>query len=144
MGRTSIVKTRGNKWSHMVLRGGNRPNYDSVSIRQALNLLKKNALSEVLMIDCSHANSGKDYRMQPLVWQDVINQRMDGNSAIIGMMIESNLFEGSQVLGKDLSKLNYGISITDACISWETTEKMILSAYEYMKKIDSSIARYRI
>jgi len=143
-GSTSIVKTRGNPWIHMVLRGGNRPNYDSVSIQQTLNLLRTNGLNEILMVDCSHANSGKDYRMQPMVWQDVINQRMDGNDAIIGMMIESNLFEGSQAITGSLSTLKYGISITDACISWETTEKIILSAYNQMKRTGNSIGRYRI
>jgi len=142
-GRTSIVKTRGNPWTHLVLRGGNRPNYDSVSINQALSLLRENGLHETLMVDCSHANSGKDYRMQPTVWQDVINQRMDGNRAITGMMLESNLFEGSQVNSGDPSTLEYGVSITDACISWETTEKIIRSACLHMEKGADGPARYR-
>jgi 3-deoxy-7-phosphoheptulonate synthase len=142
-GRTSIVKTRGNPWTHIVLRGGNRPNYDSVSIKQSLNLLKKNKLNEIVMVDCSHDNSGKDYTMQPLVWQDCINQRMDGNDAIIGFMIESNLLEGSQVNTGDLSTLKYGVSITDACISWETTEEMIRSAYSHMKHGADNASRYR-
>jgi len=143
-GRTSIVKTRGNPWTHMVLRGGNRPNYDSVSIYEAVNLLRKNGLNETLMVDCSHANSNKDYRMQPMVWQDVINQRMDGNEAITGMMIESNLFEGSQIIAGPPSTLKYGVSITDACISWETTEKMIRSAFEHMENAENTHGRYRI
>jgi 3-deoxy-7-phosphoheptulonate synthase len=143
-GRTSIVKTRGNPWTHMVLRGGSRPNYDSVSIFEAVSLLRKNGLNEILIVDCSHANSNKDYRMQPMVWQDVINQRMDGNEAITGMMIESNLFEGSQMITGSSSDLKYGVSITDACISWETTEKMIRSAYEHMKMAEHHVGRYRI
>lgn len=143
-GMTSIVKTKGNPWTHMVLRGGGRPNYDSVSINEAVSLLRKNGLNEILMVDCSHANSSRDYRMQPIVWQDVINQRMDGNGAIIGMMLESNLFEGSQPINRDLSKLRYGVSITDACISWETTERMIRSAYEHMKQAEDTMSRYRI
>lgn len=143
-GRTSIVKTRGNPWTHMVLRGGNRPNYDSVSMHEAVSLLRKKGLNEILMVDCSHANSNRDYRMQPVVWQDVINQRMDGNEAIIGMMIESNLFEGGQTIKYPSSALKYGVSITDACISWETTEKMIRTAYDYMKKAECSTGRYRI
>jgi 3-deoxy-7-phosphoheptulonate synthase len=143
-GRTSIVKTRGNPWTHMVLRGGNRPNYDSVSIHEAVTFLRKNGLNEVLMVDCSHANSNKNYRMQPMVWQDVINQRMDGNEAIIGMMIESNLFEGNQIITGSPSALKYGVSITDACISWETTERMIGSAFEHMKKAENTPGRYRI
>lgn len=143
-GRTSIVKTRGNPWTHMVLRGGNRPNYDSVSIYEAISLLRKHGLNEILMVDCSHGNSNRDYKMQPMVWQDVINQRMDGNEAIIGLMIESNLFEGSQIIAGPPSELKYGISITDACVSWETTEKMILSTFEHMKESESSSGRYRI
>jgi 3-deoxy-7-phosphoheptulonate synthase len=143
-GRTSIVKTRGNPWTHMVLRGGNRPNYDSVSIYEAVTLLKKNGLNEALIVDCSHANSNKDYRMQPIVWQDVINQRVDGNEAIIGLMIESNLFEGNQTISGSHSALKYGVSITDACISWETTEKMVRSACEYMKKAEMAPSRYRM
>lgn len=143
-GRTSIVKTRGNPWTHLVLRGGNRPNYDSVSIHEAIGLLRKNGLKETLMVDCSHANSNRDYRMQPVVWQDVINQRMDGNGAITGLMIESNLFEGSQVITGPPSDLKYGVSITDACISWETTERMIRTACDHMKKAECSGGRYRV
>jgi len=143
-GRTSIVKTRGNPWTHMVLRGGNRPNYDSVSIHEAIGLLRKNGLNEILMVDCSHANSNRDYRMQPVVWQDVINQRIDGNEAITGLMIESNLFEGNQVINGPPATLRYGVSITDACISWETTEKMIRTAYDHMKKAECSAGRYKL
>jgi 3-deoxy-7-phosphoheptulonate synthase len=142
-GRTSIVRTNGNPWTHVVLRGGNRPNYDSVSIKQALNLLKKSGLNQAVMVDCSHDNSGRDYTMQPLVWQDVINQRMDGNDSIIGLMVESNLFEGSQPNTGDPSTLKYGVSITDACISWETTEGLILSANEHMKQVEDISLRYK-
>jgi 3-deoxy-7-phosphoheptulonate synthase len=142
-GRTSIVRTNGNPWTHIVLRGGNRPNYDSVSVKQALNLLKKNGLNQVVMVDCSHDNSGRDYTMQPLVWQDVINQRLDGNDSIIGLMLESNLFEGNQPNAGDQSTFKYGVSITDACISWETTERMILSAYEHMRQVEDIALRYK-
>lgn len=142
-GRTSVVRTKGNPWTHVVLRGGNRPNYDSVSIQQALNLLRRNVLNEIIMVDCSHGNSNKDYTLQPVVWRDVINQRMDGNDSIIGMMIESNLFEGSQVNTGDPATLRYGVSITDDCISWETTEKMILSAFQFSKEQEKGALRYR-
>ena len=104
-GRTSIVKTSGNPWTHLVLRGGNRPNYNPVSIQEALNLLKGKGLIEALMVDCSHANSNKDYRLQPMVWQDVINQRLDGNNDLVGLMLESNLDEGNQENSGDLSTL---------------------------------------
>jgi 3-deoxy-7-phosphoheptulonate synthase len=129
-GRSCIVRTTGNPWSHLVLRGGGgRPNYDTVSIAQASEKLAANNLPQTLMVDCSHANSSKDYRRQPQVWQDVINQRLDGNTAIIGMMLESNLEAGNQKIPSDLKELAYGVSITDACVSWETTAQIIESAH---------------
>ncbi len=129
-GRTSVVKTTGNPYVHLVLRGGKRPNYDSVSIRQALDELDKKGLCPNIMVDCSHANSMKKFQNQAIVWQDVINQRLDGNKNIIGMMLESNLYEGNQKNTGDLSTMKYGVSITDECISFETTESLILSAHE--------------
>lgn len=132
-GETSIVKTRGNPWAHVVMRGGDRPNYDSVSIGEALTLLREKKLAECIMVDCSHANSRKDHRNQAIVWQDVINQRIDGNDALIGLMLESSLEEGKQENTGDLSTMKYGVSITDACISWETTEKLILSAHNQLR-----------
>jgi 3-deoxy-7-phosphoheptulonate synthase len=132
-GRASVVKTTGNPTTHLVLRGGRRPNYDSVSIQEALELLRSKDLSEGIVVDCSHANSRKDYAAQALVWQDVINQRRNGNEALVGLMLESNLAEGCQQNTGDLESMDYGVSITDACISWETTEALILSAYDQIK-----------
>ena len=131
-GHTSIVRTSGNPWTHVVMRGGNRPNYDSVSIGEALMLLRENELEEAIMVDCSHANSRKDHRNQAIAWQDVINQRIAGNDALIGLMLESNLNEGNQKNTGDFSTMDYGVSITDACISWETTEELILSAHNQL------------
>jgi 3-deoxy-7-phosphoheptulonate synthase len=131
-GQTCIVQTSGNPHTHLVLRGGARPNYDSVSVMEALELLKKKNLPEIIMIDCSHGNSRKNHRFQSVVWQDAINQRMDGNSAIVGLMLESNLHEGNQKNTCQLSTMEYGVSITDACISWEATERLILSAHEHL------------
>jgi len=125
MGRTSIVKTRGNPYTHIVLRGGIRPNYDSVSINNTIELLNKNNLRESVIVDCSHGNSSKDFSIQPRVWQDVINQRIDGNDAITGVMLESNIHEGNQPISDTPEELKYGVSITDVCISWETTEELI-------------------
>ena len=132
-GRTSVIRTKGNPATHVVLRGGRRPNYDSVSIREAVNQLKEKGLSETLMVDCSHANSHKRFAEQKLVWRDVLAQRINGNDAIIGMMLESNLEEGRQNIGDDLQALRYGVSITDACISWETTEKLIMDAHRQLQ-----------
>jgi 3-deoxy-7-phosphoheptulonate synthase len=131
-GRASIVKTTGNPWAHVVLRGGNRPNYDFVSIQEALGSLRKKGLREAVVVDCSHANSKKDFNAQAVVWQDVINQRLDGNNALIGLMLESNLHEGNQKITSIPSDLKYGVSITDACISWETTAQLIRSAHEQL------------
>jgi 3-deoxy-7-phosphoheptulonate synthase len=128
-GKACIVKTTGNPFTHIVLRGGRRPNYDSVSIREALRLLRDNHLPEAVIVDCSHANSRKRYEEQTVVWQDVINQRAGGTDAIIGLMLESNLRQGRQDYEGRLDTLQYGVSITDACIDWETTEELILSAH---------------
>ncbi len=127
-GNTCIVKTTGNPWGHIVMRGGARPNYDPVSIEETLSDLRKRNLPEAVVVDCSHGNSGKKHQGQAFVWKSVIQQRLDGNDSLVGLMLESNLFEGNQKMDQDLSSLKYGISITDECISWETTEKLILSA----------------
>jgi 3-deoxy-7-phosphoheptulonate synthase len=133
-GKTSIVKTTGNPYTHLVLRGGVRPNYDSVSIREALSLLDGKRLRQAVVVDCSHANSRKQYAEQAIVWQDVINQRAGGNSGIIGMMLESYLQEGRQDNGGDPDTLQYGQSITDECISWDTTEALIMAAHETLSR----------
>lgn len=131
-GRSAVVKTTGNPYAHLVLRGGSRPNYDSVSVHEAIQQLHDKGLCESLTIDCSHSNSRKQYQGQTVVWQDVINQIMDGNDRITGMMLESNIHEGKQKNTGDRSTLEYGVSITDACISWETTEQLILSAHDQL------------
>ncbi len=133
-GQSSIVTTTGNPTTHIVLRGGDRPNYDTVNIQETMEMLKTKQLAEAIMVDCSHANSRKNYETQAVVWNDVINQKCNGNNAIIGLMLESNLFEGNQKITEDFAKLKYGVSITDACISWETTEQLIKSAHERLKK----------
>ena len=129
-GRACVVATTGNPYTHLVMRGGVRPNYDSVSIRQAMNQLQGKGLSDAIIVDCSHANASKKYENQAIVWQDVINQRLDGNDALVGMMLESNIEEGRQENTGDLSTMTYGVSITDPCISWDTTEKFLRTAHE--------------
>lgn len=145
-GQTCIVTTTGNPQVHMVLRGGSRPNYDTVSINEATAMLVAKGLSGAVMVDCSHGNSRKDHTLQGSVWQDVINQRMDGNESIIGMMLESNLNAGNQKNTGSLETLEYGVSITDACIDWETTENLILSAHEQLGRFVKSGAngRYKV
>lgn len=142
-GRASIVKTKGNPYTHIVLRGGMRPNYDSVSVNRTISLLKKNNLRDSIIIDCSHGNSSKDYLMQPGVWQDVINQRIDGNDSITGLMLESNINEGSQAVGDAPENIKYGVSITDACISWEMTEDLIMSTFNYLEQHSGNRIRFK-
>lgn len=130
-GATSIIRTAGNPFGHVVLRGGRgRSNYDPESIAEAQAQLRKHGLPEALMVDCSHANSGKQHAKQEEVWQSLVAQRAAGNTAIIGAMVESHLHEGSQPIPKDLTQLRHGVSVTDACIGWETTERMLRHGFE--------------
>jgi 3-deoxy-7-phosphoheptulonate synthase len=125
-GVTSIIRTTGNPVGHVVLRGGRtRPNYDEESLKVSEARLHQAGLPPVLMVDCSHANSGKQHTRQEEVWRSVIDQRAAGNRALVGVMLESYLSEGSQPFPKPVSELRYGVSITDACISWETTERLL-------------------
>jgi 3-deoxy-7-phosphoheptulonate synthase len=128
-GNVSIVRTRGNAYGHVVLRGGDgRPNYDSVSVAMAEQALAKAGLPANLVVDCSHANSYKKPDLQPLVMADVVNQIRHGNKSLVGVMIESNIVGGNQKIPQDLSKLIYGCSVTDGCIDWETTATMLRTA----------------
>jgi 3-deoxy-7-phosphoheptulonate synthase len=129
-GSTSIIRTTGNPDGHVVLRGGRlRTNYDAESIREAAECLKKSGLAPILMVDCSHANSGKQHARQEEVWRSLIEQRLAGTPPLIGAMIESNLQEGSQSIPKNLADLRYGVSVTDACLGWDVTERLLRWAY---------------
>jgi len=135
-GQVAIIRTKGNAHSHIVLRGGGgKPNYDTVNVALCEQQLDKTGLAKNIMVDCSHANSNKDANLQPLVVQDVAHQILEGNKSIIGLMIESNLNFGNQSIPKDLSELKYGVSVTDACIDWETTEKTLRDMREKLKDI---------
>lgn len=121
-GQVSVIHTKGNPYAHVVLRGGSGgPNYDSVHIKLCEQELEKANLRPNIMVDCSHANSNKNYELQPLVMENVTNQILEGNQSIVGVMIESNLGPGNQAIPEQLSELKYGVSITDACIDWDTT-----------------------
>jgi 3-deoxy-7-phosphoheptulonate synthase len=134
-GRVSIIKTAGNPDGHIILRGGVRgPNYTSENVADAVDRLTRAGVPPYLMIDCSHGNSGKDHRNQPVVFRNVMEQRLGGNRHIVGMMMESHLLEGSQKLSGDPAKLKYGVSITDACIGWEATEDLMVEAYNGLLK----------
>ncbi len=129
-GLSSIVSTCGNTFGHIVLRGGKKPNYDLHSIKEAKDKLREKKLNDTILIDCSHDNSGQKHKGQPRVFKSVLNQRLEGNRSIIGMMLESNLFEGNQRFSNGSQECQYGVSITDECISWETTEKLIRYAHK--------------
>ncbi|MDR1647529.1 MAG: 3-deoxy-7-phosphoheptulonate synthase [Zoogloeaceae bacterium] len=135
-GRIAIVRTTGNPYGHMVLRGGDgQPNYDSVSISLAEEALKKAKLPANLVVDCSHANSHKKPEKQPLVLSDVANQILAGNQSIVGVMIESHLEAGNQSIPADLAQLKYGLSVTDACVDWQTTETMLREAATRLRDV---------
>lgn len=130
-GQVSIIQTQGNPDGHIILRGGKQPNYDSVCVSECEEELQAANLSAGLVVDCSHANSAKDYRRQPLVCQNVVNQILEGNQSIIGVMLESHLNAGNQKSdGVAFADLEYGISITDGCIDWKTTEDLIAQTRE--------------
>lgn len=125
-GQVAIIHTQGNQYAHVVLRGGNgKPNYDSVSVQVCERELRAEGIEPNLMIDCSHANSNKDHNLQPLVLSNVTHQIIDGNTSIMGVMIESHIHGGNQKIQADRDLLEYGVSITDACINWETTEEAL-------------------
>jgi 3-deoxy-7-phosphoheptulonate synthase len=135
-GSVSVVTTAGNPYAHVVLRGGDdKPNYDSVSVSLAEQQLKGANIPANIMVDCSHANSNKNHDLQPLVMENVTNQILEGNESIIGIMVESNLKAGNQKITANLDDLEYGVSITDACIDWETTEKTLRDMSDKLKNI---------
>jgi 3-deoxy-7-phosphoheptulonate synthase len=134
-GQVSIVHTQGNAYGHVVLRGGNgKPNYDSVSVAACEQELAKARVAPNIMVDCSHANSNKNHALQTLVMENVANQILDGNQSIIGLMVESNIGAGNQSIPANLNDLKYGVSVTDACIDWDTTEKAMLSLRDSLKE----------
>ena len=135
-GRVAIVRTTGNAYGHVVLRGGDgKPNYDTVSVNVAEQALAKGKLPANLVVDCSHANSSKKPELQPLVMADVVNQIRNGNKSLLGVMIESNIEAGNQSIPADLSQLKYGCSVTDGCVAWDTTEKMIRDAAVMLRDV---------
>lgn len=135
-GQTAVVRTRGNRHGHIVLRGGaGRPNYDSVSVRLCEQALDQAKLPRNIVVDCSHANSFKDHNLQPLVVSDVTSQILSGNRSIVGLMLESNINEGNQSIPKNLAELKYGVSVTDKCMSWDTTESLLVEAHDKLKAV---------
>ncbi|MBD2345553.1 3-deoxy-7-phosphoheptulonate synthase [Anabaena subtropica] len=129
-GQVSVFETKGNAYGHVILRGGNQPNFDAENVKQVEEKLKESKLTPRIVIDCSHGNTNKNYKLQSNVLEKVVQQIVDGNTSIVGMMLESNLYEGNQPINCQREELKYGVSVTDPCIGWEETEKVILAAYE--------------
>jgi 3-deoxy-7-phosphoheptulonate synthase len=135
-GQVSVFTTKGNSYGHIVLRGGSAgPNYDSVHIKLCEQALEKAGVPVNVMVDCSHANSSKQPELQPLVVENVANQILEGNRSIVGLMIESNLKAGNQPIPQNLQDLEYGVSITDGCIDWETTEACLRAMRDKLKQV---------
>jgi 3-deoxy-7-phosphoheptulonate synthase len=135
-GRSAIIRTRGNRYGHVVLRGGGgRPNYDTVSIALTEQALQKAGLPQNVVVDCSHANSWKKHDLQPLVMRDVVHQIREGNQSVVGLMVESFIEPGNQAIPDDLAKLRYGCSVTDACVGWDTTVEMLRSADQVLRGV---------
>jgi 3-deoxy-7-phosphoheptulonate synthase len=131
-GQVAVTQTRGNPLGHLILRGGAVPNYDSVAVAQAAAALQAAGLPGNIVVDCSHGNSRKNHALQPLVMRDVMHQVAGGNRAIKGVMLESHLFEGNQKLGQ-VQDLRYGVSITDACMGWDSTAESLREAAALMR-----------
>lgn len=135
-GQVAVIHTKGNPYAHVVLRGGsNGPNYDSVHINLTEQALAKAGASNNIMVDCSHANSSKKPELQPRVVGDVANQIVAGNCSIVALMIESNIHAGNQSIPEDLTQLKYGVSVTDGCIDWETTEDSLRKLRDKIKAV---------
>ena len=135
-GQSAVVRTTGNRYGHVVLRGGSEgPNYDTATMALCEKELAKQKLPPNIVVDCSHANARKDPALQPLVLNDCVHQILEGNRSIVGFMIESNLEWGNQTIPADRSQLKYGVSITDACVDWATTEQMLREAHAKLKKV---------
>jgi len=129
-GQVCLLQTRGNPDGHVILRGGKKPNYGPEDVAQCEKEMQQAGLRPSLMIDCSHGNSNKDFRRQSGVAESAVAQIKDGNRSIIGLMLESNINEGNQTSEQPRSDMRYGVSVTDACINWETTESLLRNIHQ--------------
>lgn len=132
-GQVTLLHTEGNPDGHVILRGGKTPNYQAEFVTQCEQELTQAGLEAAIMIDCSHGNSNKDYRRQPNVAENAAQQIANGNQSIIGLMIESHINAGNQSAEQPVSTMQYGVSITDACIDWETTEQLLRKITDILK-----------
>ena len=133
-GQVNLLHTEGNPDGHVILRGGKVPNFAAEFVKESARELEKAGLESAIMIDCSHGNSNKDYRRQPAVAEEATNQIVNGNKSIIGLMIESHINAGNQSAEQPVSEMKYGVSITDACIDWETTDSLLRKVATALKQ----------
>lgn len=139
-GAISIVRTTGNPHCHIILRGGrNKSNYDRASVEEVMQGLAKAKCDNKIIVDCSHANSGKQHGKQEIALKEIIDQRIAGNSSLVGTMLESHLFEGNQKIPADLKDLKYGVSVTDACVDFPTTERLLREAHESLSAVTAGV-----
>ncbi|HHT81660.1 MAG TPA: 3-deoxy-7-phosphoheptulonate synthase [Spirochaetales bacterium] len=135
LGASTIFRTTGNDCCHLILRGGEQsPNYYEDDVESARTMMESNNLNPAIIVDCSHANSRKLFDRQKRVLRSIVDQVSWGETSIRGFMLESNLYSGSQDIPSDLSKLEYGVSVTDACIGWDETERILVHACELLRK----------
>lgn len=133
-GQVTLLETTGNPHGHVILRGGLQPNYQTEEVAQYKEKLTQAGLATNIMIDCSHGNSNKKHQHQLSVLDDVIEQIVKGNDSIIGFMLESHLNAGNQKISGPIESLAYGVSITDACIDWETTQQCLQRSAQRLKE----------
>ncbi|GKX63958.1 Phospho-2-dehydro-3-deoxyheptonate aldolase, Tyr-sensitive [Pragia fontium] len=133
-GQVCLLQTQGNPNGHVILRGGKTPNYEAEHVQACEEQMKKAGLNPALMIDCSHGNSNKDFRRQSEVVYSCLEQIKAGNRSIIGLMLESNIHEGNQSSEQPRSDMRYGVSVTDACINWETTDTLLRRVHQELKQ----------
>jgi 3-deoxy-7-phosphoheptulonate synthase len=139
-GLSAIIRTSGNSGTHVVLRGGRTPNYDATSIAECVRLLERSGLEPRVLVDCSHAQTNKDYRKQPAVFDAIVAQVRDGSNAIMGVMLESNIEAGNQPVHSDRKSLKYGVSITDPCIDWPTTQACLRAGAAALAEVRAAAA----
>lgn len=133
-GRTAIVRTAGNHWGHLILRGARaNTNFDKRNVALATGRMEACGLPPRVMVDCSHGNAGKRFDRQEPVWNAVLEQRRAGNRALVGLLLESNLSEGNQPVGRDPAALRYGVSVTDECVGWDATARMLRHAASILR-----------
>ncbi|MGG4610482.1 3-deoxy-7-phosphoheptulonate synthase [Providencia sp. Me31A] len=134
-GQVCLLHTKGNNNGHVILRGGKTPNYSAEDIAACEAEMTKAGLQPSLMVDCSHGNSNKDYRRQPLVVDSIIEQIINGNESITGIMLESHINEGNQTSEQAREAMKYGVSVTDACINWQTTETVLRNLHQALSPV---------